>query len=157
MSHLSQGEGIADPSDNIPPREEKIHYLEPTVIVIDDRQQQEKESAANPQAKSPLSLRFLCVLGLIFCSIFGVGMFLMSLVSTLIATCYLYRNANLNRAMLHFWKLSAHTLIASLGFVLGLISPGLGLSLIVLYFSITGEQMDNNFLHAFIKKSFNKF
>lgn len=143
------------------PSEEKIHYLEPQVIIIDDRQNSQKESVNQNEASAPKksanSLRFLCVLGLIFCSIFGFGMLLMSTISTVIASCYLFRNANLNQSMRHFWKLSTHTLVAGFGFLLGLISPTIGLGLIGLYFSVTGEAIDNQFLHMIIKRSFNNF
>lgn len=140
--------------------EEKAHVIQPQYVIIDDRNNNKEERTTDGESqetKSPMSLRFLCFLGLIFCSIFGLGMFLMSIFSTLMATCYLFRNANLNQAMSHFWKLSAHTLVAGLGFTLGLISPTLGLGLIVLYFSVTGQTIDNSLLHSIIKRSFNKF
>lgn len=151
-----QDDGVVYHSEDIVQEEEKPHYIEPQYIIIDDRHQNKQDTGSQEQ-KGPLSLRFLCVLGLIFCSIFGLGMLLMSLFSTLMATCYLFRNANLNKSMLHFWKLSTHTLVAGFGFVLGLISPTVGLGLIALYFSVTGEVVDNSLLHSIIKRSFNKF
>lgn len=146
----------------IEPEEEKIEYISPPFVIIDDRQQTEESLESSSEAaaetpKSPFSMRFLCFLGLIFCLIFGTGMFLMSLVSTLIATISLFRNKELNQTVKQFWKLSTHTLIAGLGFVLGIISPTLGLGLIVLYFSVTGEVVDNSLLHSIIKRSFNNF
>lgn len=141
---------------------EKIEYIYPQFEILDDREKiaENREIPNDPAAempKSPVSMRFLCFLGLIFCLIFGGGMFLMSLVSTLIGTISLFRNQELNRTIRQFWKISTHTLIAGLGFVLGIISPTLGLGLIVLYFSITGQTVDNSLLHSIIKRSFNKF
>ena len=154
-------DGVVYHSENTVQEEEKPHYIEPQYIIIDDRFKQKESNSSSEtgsqEQKGPLSLRFLCVLGLIFCSIFGLGMFLMSLFATVMSACYLFRNVNLNKSMLHFWKLSTHTLIAGFGFVLGLISPTLGLGLIALYFSVTGEVIDNSLLHSIIKRSFNKF
>lgn len=140
--------------------EEKPQFVTPPVIVLDDRFDEQDLSDASeekPKIKSPFSLRFLCFLGLIFCTIFGLGMLLLSIIATFISICYLFRNRSLNQAMLSNWKLASHTLVSGLGFVLGLISPTLGLGLIGLYFSITGQVMDDNVLHTFIKQTFNKF
>lgn len=156
------------PPDENPQNEEttthqinhKPHYITPQFEIIDDRaktQSHEEESTQSEKTTSPLSLRFICFLGLIFCSIFGLGMFLMSLVTTVIAALSLFRNPSLNESVLGFWKLSTHALVAGLGFIVGLVSPALGLSLIALYFSVTGKVIDYSLLCEIVKKSFNKF
>lgn len=135
----------------------KVVY--PSCIIVDERSNgaQDQAEKTETQAKSPFSLRFLCFLGLIFCSIFGLGMILMSALTTVLAVAFLFRKPSLNQAMGHFWKLATHTTVAGLGFVLGLISPTLGLGLIALYFSITGQAIENNLLYSIIKQSFGRF
>jgi hypothetical protein len=166
------------PSDNNPTREEnRPQFKRPKFILIDDRQGQQSQdfpfdsaptqepddSSQNEKeelkssAKSPVSLRFLCVLGLVFCLVFGLGIFLWSIALSFLAAVSLFQNQNLNHGVRSFWKLYMHTVIAGLGFALGILSPTIGLGLIVLYFSVTGEVIENNFLHKIIKRSFNKF
>jgi hypothetical protein len=55
----------------------------------------------------------------------------------------------------HFWKLSIHTLVAGIGCTIGLISPPLGLGLVALYFSLTGQSVNNAFLDSVLNRSFN--
>src|SRR4029077_16618373 len=78
--------------------EEKPLFKRPEFIIIDDRRgknrythfgtdsmRKPKESfqkEENRSSKGPISLRFICVLGLIFCTIFGLGMFLWSIAMT---------------------------------------------------------------------------
>lgn len=155
-----QEDGTYEPHEQSAQPEEKPHYVQPHYVIIDDRLNKDKEGSfesGNQKAKSPNSPRFLCFLGLIFCSIFGLGMIAMSFFSTLISTCYLFRNAHLNDSMCHFWKLTAHTLVAGLGCILGLMVPTVGLGLIVLYFTATGEINDKSLLNTFFKQAFNKF
>lgn len=141
--------------------EEKPQFVTPPVIVLDDKLDQEPDFAEateeKQETKSPFSLRFLCFLGLIFCTIFGLGMTLLSLLSTIISIFTLFRNKGLNQATLTNWKLAGHTLVAWFSFVIGLISPAFGLSLIALYFSITGQVTSDNALHSFIKHTFKNF
>lgn len=151
-----QEDGACEQAEQVDGADVTPHYIQPQYVIIDDRFNKEQESSGGQKGKSQLSPRFLCFLGLIFCSIFGVGMIVMSFLSTLISTCYLFRNAHLNETMCHFWKLSAHTLVASLGCILGLLLPTIGLGFIIFYFSVTGEINDKSLLHSFFSSNFNK-
>jgi hypothetical protein len=175
MSNFSkEGTSSGNPTSN---EGNKPHFKRPKFILIDDREGQESQyipfdsaSSQEPDnssqhekeelkssSKSPVSLRFLCVLGLIFCLVFGLGIFLWSIALSFLAAISLFKNQNLNQGVRSFWKLYMHTVIAGFGFALGILSPTIGLGLIVLYFSVTGEVIENNFLHKIIKRSFNKF
>ena len=148
---------------------EETPFKRPEFIIIDPRQGKNSDSSQKPNnpfqsqkeepqsSKSPISLRFLCVLGLIFCLIFGLGILIWSIALTFLAALSLFRNQNLNQGVRSFWKLYTNTVITGLGFALGIISPTIGLGLIVLYFSVTGEIIENSILHKVIKRSFNNF
>ncbi len=154
--------------------EDKAHYKRPEFVLIDDRQGQSQytyfgaDSSRRPDfmkteggeslnKKGPMSLRFVCLLGFIFCLVFGLGIFIWSIVMTLLATLSLFQNPNLNRGVRSFWKIYMNTVIAGLGFTLGMLSPTLGLGLIALYFSLASDLMDDDLLRKVIRRSFNGF
>jgi hypothetical protein len=150
--------------------EDKVQYKRPEFILIDDRQGKSQYTyfgadssrqpnysgggKEEPTKKGSFSLRFICLLGLIFCLVFGLGILIWSIVITLLATLSLFQNHGLNQAVRSFWKIYTHTVIVGFGFALGLMSPTLGLGLIALYFSMTGELMDEDFLRKVIRRSF---
>ena len=151
-----------------PIEEEKPQFKRPEFILIDDRNGKEKityfkedspqsshnsfEKAEAP--KSAFSLRFICLLGLIFCFMFGLGMFLWSVTLTALATLSLFQNHRLNQGMRHFWKLFIHTFVAGFSFALGMMSPTLGLGLLALYFSRVGHLVGDDLLRKIIRCSF---
>ena len=118
----------------------------------DDFQQGEKASS-----KGSISLRFICLLGFIFCVVFGIGMLLWSIALTFLAIISLFQNHNLNRGAKSFWKIFANTFIAGFGFTLGMISPTLGLGLLALYFSLASEVVGEDLLRKVIRRSFSHF
>lgn len=153
--------------------ESKPQFKRPEFVLIDDRQGEKKfthfgsESTENSKesfksgqekqaAKGPFSLRFVCLLGFIFCLVFGLGMLVWSLVMTCLATFSLFLNPNLNKGMRHFWKLFANTFIAGFGFTLGMISPTLGLGLLAIYFSLASSLVEDDLLRKIIRRSFNR-
>lgn len=151
------------------PDEQKGEILYPEFELIDDRSGEEKhtrfnvdssqnsqDSRDNGQKKpsGPLSLRFICFLGFIFCLIFGLGMLVWSVVMTGLATLSLFQNTNLNTGTRHFWKIFVNTCIAGFGFVLGLISPTLGLGVLAIYFSLKGNFVEDDLLRKVIRRSF---
>lgn len=164
-----------DPSSNQGRLEEgKPQIKHPEFLLIDDRHGKNKytyfgsESSqtfqndfktgqeAKQAAKGSLSLRFICLLGFIFCLVFGLGMLVWSAVITCLATFSLFLNPNLNRGMRHFWKMFANTFIAGFGFTLGMISPTLGLGLLALYFSLASHLVGDDLLRKVIRRSFNQ-
>ena len=151
------------PSPHQDSRQEEFKRPDLIIVEVQKNQDQEKldldgenkgSQSQKESAQGAFSLRFFCFLGLIFCLIFGIGILLGSTVMTVLAALSLFRNQNLNESLYGLWKLSMHTLVAGFGFVLGLISPTLGLGLIALYFSISGEVIDNNLLRKIIQRSF---
>ena len=151
--------------------EERPQFKRPEFILIDDQRGKsqytyfEADATRKPQdsfqkekkdipSKGPISLRFVCLLGLIFCSVFGFGILLWSIAITFLATLSLFQKPGLNQGMRSFWKISFNTLVAGFGFTLGLISPTLGLSLLALYFSLAGELVQDDILRKVIRRSF---
>jgi hypothetical protein len=155
-------------------KEGKPQVRRPEFILIDDRHGERKythfgsesvdaaqhsfktEAEEKQAAKGPFSLRFICLLGFIFCLVFGMGMLLWSVVMTCLATFSLFLNPNINRSMRHFWKLLANTFVAGFGFTLGMISPTLGLGLLAIYFSLAGNLVEDDLLRKVIRRSFNR-
>ena len=141
---------------------EQSEYKYPDQIIIgDENYQEQSESPYKDHSKEetteqtqPLSLRLLCFLGLIFCTIYGFGMILLSLITTFFACITLFQNHKLNRNLFRYWKSTFNTFVAGFGFVLGLLIPPLGLGFLILYFSLVGENMDTDILTKIIKKSF---
>ncbi len=152
--------------------EEKPQFKRPEFILIDDRPGKiqythfESDSSNKPNgssqakkeqtksSKGPVSLRFICLLGLIFCFVFGLGMLLWSIALTVLATLSLFQNRGLNQGLRSFWKIVINTFVAGFGFMLGLISPTLGLGLLALYFSLKGELVNDDILRKVIRRSF---
>jgi hypothetical protein len=141
-------------------------YKRAEVIIIDDRIDQQEgddrsafsdeegRAAGSDQKQSSLSLRYTCMLGLVFCSIFGFGMLLLSILMTMIATISLFQNKELNATAGRFWSLVGNTAVAGFGFILGLINPRFGLSLVLLYFSMSDEQsIDDDILSQIFRHS----
>lgn len=150
--------------------EETPHYIEPEFTIIDDRSlpeelrssgsrfDQEDADASNQekQDKVAFPLRFMCLLGLIFCSIFGIGILLLSIVLSVLSTISLFRKKEINQGAVRMWKICMHTAVAGFGFTIGLLSPTIGLGLVALYFSLNSEIVDEDILRKVIKKSFSK-
>lgn len=157
-------EGTSQNSDHA----DEVQFKRPEFVLIDDRQgkgqythfgsdDNEQAERKKSASKEPISLRFICLLGFIFCLIFGLGMLLWSIVMTTLATLSLFQNKKFNQGMKSFWKIFANTAIAGFGFTLGLINPTLGLGLVALYFSISGDLVGDDFLRKVIKSAFKQF
>ncbi len=140
------------PAEPQEPNKEKIE--EPEFLLIDDRGGKEtytyfgkgssrtsqespygQRTGADTSKKNP-SLRFFSFLGLLFCLIFGCGIFLWSCAMTFLSFITLFQNPRINREMVGFWKISWNTLMAALFFAVGILFPALGLALFVFYFSL---------------------
>lgn len=159
-------------NDSLFPEEEKSQLKQPEFTLIDEREGETQytrfgvdasrlshESTQTEQSQAPqgnVSLRFICLLGFIFCLIFGLGILVWSIVLTVLATLSFFQNRELNKGAHSFWKIFMHTAIAGFGFTLGMLSPTLGLGLIALYFSVRSEMIDNAFLRTVIRRSFNQ-
>lgn len=142
---------------------DELTFKRPAFIILDREEENQeqmpqsefyREEEKQPSNSNSFSVRFLSLLGLIFCLIFGVGITALSLISTFTSTFYLFRNKDLNREVLHLWKLTSYTLIAGLGCILGLISPSIGLSLMAIYFSFSNKTGSDSFLHKILRQTF---
>lgn len=168
--YFPREEGISSHSDQ--PEEEKPQFKRPEFILIDPRSgknqysyfdsnssrksHEEFQKEEKQASKGPISLRFICLLGFIFCLVFGIGMLLWSIALTFLATISLFQNRGLNRGMRSFWKICINTLIAGFGFTLGMLSPTLGLGLLALYFSLASDLVGDDLLRRVIRRSFSQ-
>jgi hypothetical protein len=149
-------------------KEEKPHYEYPEVIVIDDRSSHSSSSGpsetSNPSFKdqkselptmsSMFTLRIICAVGAVICLFLGIALLIASFVSLALATVFLFRHLTLNHTAHRLWKLSAHLIVSSMGFIIGIIHPLLGIGLMTIYFSFIGSSPDFDFSKSFIHRSF---
>jgi hypothetical protein len=156
-----------DPKDS----SEKIIYKTPEFVLIDDREKEANghqkqthyDANGNPtdysktsasQSQGPFSLRFLCFLGFVFCTVFGLGLLLIATLATLMSLVFLLQNKELNRSVLSLWKLYVNVVVAGVGCFIGLFSPAIGIGLIAVYFSFSSEQFSSDVLKTIIKRFF---
>lgn len=126
------------------------HFRPETSQTVQDSPHQSKEQSS----KGPISLRFVCLLGFIFCLVFGVGMVVLSFVLAVLTILSLFQNRQLIKQMAGFLKIAINTLVAGFGFTLGMISPTLGLGLLAIYFSLASNLVEDNLLRKIIRRSF---
>lgn len=138
------------------------------VLLIDDRNGTEKEVYFGPGAEKieksasqglqgPLILRIISFLGLLFCFLFSVGAFAVATVMTCFSMLGLFRNKETNRKAIMFWKICGNTLVAAVGFFLGIISPGMGFGFLAIYFALASNMVNDDILRNVIKQSVNRF
>ena len=152
-----------DKSSEQPPRKK------PEFIIIDDRHPQHggphpedypkgdhpftKEEKEIP-AQNSASLRIWCLMGFVFCMVFSAGMLIWLLIFGFLAAVILFQSKRLNQMVVTFWNLYTNSSVALLGFGIGIISPSLGLGLLLLYFSIQQQKMDPEFFKQILKRTF---
>ncbi len=142
----------------------KPHSLRPSFTLIEKRDGEEvstyfvspedEKKQEEKKRKAHSSVRFLCFLGFIYCSIFGIGMFIWATLMTGMAVFFLFQNRPLNHSLLKVWKIVWKTSLAWLGFTVGLISPFLGLTFLAFTFSLGKNNTIQNFLNHFIRQVF---
>jgi hypothetical protein len=144
---------------------ENIVYKKPEFILIDDRKggqsQTHYDSEGNPTndtesftSQRPFPLRFLCFLGVVFCLVFGLGLLVIASLATLGALVFLLQNQELNQSVATLWKLYVNVVIAGLGCVIGVFNPAIGIGLMAVYFSLSGEHSSSDFLKNILKRFF---
>lgn len=152
--------------------EKKPQFKRPEFILIDDREGKnqytyfkanmgshnyfQKQAGETRSSKSRFSLRFICFLGFIFCLIFGLGILLWSIAWTFLNILSFFQNRNLRKTMQNFWKIFINTLVTGFSFMLGIISPTLGLGLLAIYFSLASDLVEENLLRRVIRHTFNR-
>ncbi|CUI16994.1 conserved putative membrane protein [Candidatus Protochlamydia naegleriophila] len=171
MTHSHSKPDSSDSQHEGNPDQEEITYKRPEFIVIDDRptnpygyKKQTRYNSSGEQAgnedhsqvqQGPFSLRFLCLLGVIFCFIFGIGLFFIASLSTVAAVVFLLQNGELNRGVRALWKLFSNVIVVGAGCMIGLISPTIGIGLMAVYFSLSGRLSSSDGLKRAVKRWFN--
>lgn len=134
--------------------------VEPEVIVIDNLENYEDPSKFNfedlkriSKSKNFHSIRILCFIAMICCSLFALGVIAYMGFLLLLAAICLFQNPSINQLFYSFSKLFINSLVFSIGFALAILSPTLGIGFLILYFSLKGEKKDRDLL----KKTLNRF
>lgn len=138
-------------------------YVRPEFTILDDqndhsqtREEKPKESAkkGDPSPTNSFSLKILCLLGVVFCLIYGIGMLLISVIMSVVAALTLFQNHEINRSARKFWKISLNTLVAGFGLGVSILNPALGFGLLFIYFSISEGAIGTELFRTIFKRSF---
>jgi len=135
----------------------------PEFIIIDNTQEYihgsheefripEEELLTPETSRNPIAIRILCLVGLFFGALFGIGIFVGAVVSVLYAALLLFRNHTANDRAVRFCTLSRHALVIVVGLIIAIFSPTLGFALLLLYFSMKGTSRDREVLKRTLKK-----
>lgn len=94
----------------------------------------------------PIGLRVFAFFGAIFCGLITVILAIISLAWFLVALCCLFQ---IERMCSPFWSsyaLFKKGLVLTLGFMIGLFSPQLGIGFVVMYFLMHGEKINQSIM-----------
>lgn len=131
----------SNPSDQT----ENPKIVSPPFVLIDDRNGETQQTYFNIDSTrtssesfqegetislKSTSLRFACLLGLIFCLIFGLGMMIGSILLSILAILSFFKNETLNYRAWGCWKISFKTLCIAFGLAVGILFPQIVLNIL---------------------------
>ncbi|MBA3721776.1 MAG: hypothetical protein H0W88_05185 [Parachlamydiaceae bacterium] len=142
----------------------KIHH--PEVILIDstnehiygpnpsfDEAKQEEDELWHMQKKHyPMWIRFFCLFSLFISLIFLAIVSLYVVVILFFVVLTFFQNEEIIEKIKSGWLLFKNCLVVTLALTIGLFSPTLGIGLIIVYFSMKGDEKDKLFLKRILKK-----
>lgn len=105
------------------------------------------------KGKYPFSLRiltFFASLATFFTSCIAL---ILCLPAFIIAALLLFQVKKVNAVLKKYWKLFKRTLVISFGLIISSFSPSIGFGIILLYFLILGEKINNRFLAHMVNLS----
>ena len=76
---------------------------------------------------------------------------------TIMASLFLFKNEELNKAQRRFYRLLKRSLVVLIGFLIGVFNPAFGLGIIMLYFMNHDVSKDKGFLGSFVQSQYNNF
>jgi uncharacterized membrane protein len=136
----------------------------PHIIIVEDieeyvgessEEEPEKKTAPQHAIKSTILLALFFAIAALLCIWLTLCNLGFTLLALLAASLFLFRKPGLNRIMGHFWNLFKIFLVCSIGFILGIFNPRLGIGLIMLYLSMQ-ESESPQILNALLKKAAEK-
>lgn len=151
------------------PQEDKEKVHQPEYIILDAEENGGKSEKISPKQlefvetinflstrKFSFGLRLLLLISalFVFLALFFVGV--MTLITACFAMLALFKSEELNRNMIKSWGYLKKTLTILIGLILGFFSPVLGLSLILVYLMIHGENLQNTFFSKVFTLNKNK-
>lgn len=146
-------------------KEDSTKRNEPEIIYIDDIsiEPELEESTAQEQFYSsihelgkgkhyPLFMRILTFFASLALLILLPFFMLFAAAHGLVAGLVLFRNSASNAKARYYWKQLKKTIAVTLGLLIATISPSFGFGIIILYFLIQGEEIQNSFLNQVINR-----
>jgi hypothetical protein len=115
---------------------------------IPDREETQYNAESLSSSKGPFALRLICLVASFCCLILSIGFLIGTAILGFGSLLFLFRNPSLNKALFSYMKLLAATIVATFGFLVGVISPLIGFTLLFFYFSMT----DSTFFKSILKK-----
>jgi hypothetical protein len=145
MSHKHQNQSHSSSSSDDKEKQKVIH---PDLILVGDKEEysskenQRMNSSSNSTAdwlrtKNPLTVRLLAMVGFVGCILFMLGILVGTGIFAISSLLFLFRNQKVNRVFFTYLNLLSNTIIAATGCLLGVLSPMLGFSFLLLYFSVS--------------------
>jgi hypothetical protein len=141
--------------------DEKSHFKKPDFIILEDTKDyiygsqtvtEDEELWQMQRKKYPIWLRALCFLG-VFGSLFFASAVLSYLLFLFLgAALYLFQSKEANQSFYKFWRLFNNTVAVTTSLLIGIFSPTLGIGMLIIYFSVRGEDKDRQFLKRTLKR-----
>lgn len=146
--------------------QESTNVIQPEFVLIDERNGKTKYSFfdADAQLKSHQTgpstnkgrrlvgpTRLIFFLGSIFCILFGIILFILAIVITVLSAISFFQNSKINKDMRNSWKFFFATMISGGCLAIGVIIPALGIGLLSLFFAVASQ---DNFLRRFVQSKF---
>ncbi len=131
-------------------KKEEPRVIHPDFIYVDEPQfRTEKQANQNKasdlaHSKGPLVIRLICLGGILFCALLALAFLIGSAILGFGSLLFLFRNREINRPFFKYLKYCLACVVGIFGFLVGIISPVIGFTILVLYFS----RMDSNFFRT---------
>lgn len=148
------------------PDPESHSSSKPEFIVIEDTKEyvygsssldRPEEEILKQKIKNPISIRMLCFLALMATFIFIGALFSYLILILLIAMICFFQNEGFNRSLRRLWKVFKNSWVIAVGLALGIFSPALGFTVLLVYFSLKGSGKDRDLLRRTLKRFTSEF
>ncbi len=163
MSDDPHDEKIEPLYPNQEPKQEIPHV--PEFIVIEEEYQERSSSSSEfPHQlktakiqKFPFKIRFLCLLIAVFALLWTIGALVSFVFTGCVSLVCLRRNEGFNALTAKYGLYLQRGLVVTLGLLIAMFSPSLGLIMIFSYFLLQGESSQNSMLAAMVRSQFRDY
>lgn len=139
----------------------KIH--QPEYIILDKEEEEPKHQYAKEQAdylatlhkigqmRFGVGLRILCLLGGVVAAIATTIVAALSLIVVAMGAITLFLSKDINEQVLKALRNVRKLIVITFGLLLAVLSPALGLGMIILYFMLKGESIQQDLINKVVK------